>query len=91
MLDRLEQASKHSQLNIFGNPLSHLFDPAVFLVKVYLGCVSQGWLVYYDWDTGEEVSREQISQDTYRPGTSIYYVGVHQRGAEETEAPLFGQ
>ena len=55
------------------------------------GCVSQGWLVYYDWDTGEEVSREQISQDTYRPGTSIYYVGVHQRGAEEIEAPLFGQ
>ena len=66
-------------------------DEKVLLSQGKDGCVSQGWLVYYDWDTGEEVSREQISQDTYRPGTSIFYVGVHQRGAEETEAPLFGQ
>jgi len=47
------------------------------------GCVSQGWLVSYDWETGVEVERKQISQDNYSPGTSIYYVGVHSR----TEAP----
>ena len=43
------------------------------------GCTSQGWLVYYDWETGEEVKRVQISQDSYSPGTSIYFVGVHER------------
>ena len=43
------------------------------------GCVRQGWLISYDWDTGEEVERIQVSQDTYSPGTSIYFVGVHER------------
>lgn len=43
------------------------------------GCVSQGWLVSYDWETGEEVERVQVSQDNYSPGTSIFYVGVHDR------------
>ena len=41
-------------------------------------CQSQGWLVAYDWDTGEEVYREQVSNDVYRPGVSVYYRGVHE-------------
>lgn len=48
------------------------------------GCESQGWLVYYDWDTDQEVSREMITQDTYSPGTSIYWVGIHERSAVVT-------
>ena len=43
------------------------------------GCSSQGWIVAYDWDTGEEVSRVQVSEDTYSPGATIVYVGVQQR------------
>jgi vancomycin resistance protein YoaR len=51
------------------------------------GCQSQGWLVYYDWNTGEEVSREMISEDTYSPGTSIYWVGVYERSPVITPNP----
>ena len=43
------------------------------------GCVSQGWVVAYDWDTGEEVSRTQVSSDHYSPGASTYWRGVHSR------------
>ena len=38
---------------------------------------SEGWLVAYDWDTKQEVSREIINHDTYRPGISVYWRGVH--------------
>ena len=38
---------------------------------------SEGWLVAYDWDTKQEVSREMINHDTYRPGISVYWRGVH--------------
>lgn len=51
------------------------------------GCVSQGWVVSYDWETQQEVTRAQVSQDTYRPGASVYYVGVHDRPAMFTPSP----
>ncbi|MGI6239622.1 MAG: VanW family protein [Christensenellales bacterium] len=51
------------------------------------GCESQGWLVYRDWDTGEEIMRKQVSADKYAPGTSIYFVGVHARQPETTVNP----
>ena len=38
---------------------------------------SEGWLVAYDWNTKQEVSREMINHDTYRPGISVYWRGVH--------------
>lgn len=40
-------------------------------------CQSQGWLVSYDWETGEEVSREQESNDSYYEGVSVYWKGAH--------------
>lgn len=43
------------------------------------GCVSEGWIVAYDWDTGAEVSRVKVSVDTYKPGASVYWRGVHDR------------
>ena len=43
------------------------------------GCVSEGWIIAYDWDTGEEVSRTQVSSDHYSPGASTYWRGVHSR------------
>lgn len=57
-------------------------DEKVLYSKGKDGCVSQGWLISYDWETGEEVERIQVSQDTYSPGTSIFYVGVHERAEE---------
>lgn len=46
------------------------------------GCISEGWVVSYDWETKQEVSRYQISRDQYRPGASVYYVGTQDRAAE---------
>ena len=40
-------------------------------------CQSQGWLVAYDWETGEEVWREQESFDSYYAGVNVYWKGVH--------------
>jgi len=48
------------------------------------GCKSEGWIVAYDWNTKEEVSRTQISRDNYSPGASVYYVGTQERTAELT-------
>ena len=62
--------------------VAYYTDEKVLYSKGKDGCVSQGWLVSYDWETGAEVERVQISQDNYNPGTSIYYVGVHDRALE---------
>ena len=35
--------------------------------------------IFYDWDTGEEVKREEVSSDTYYPQPDTYYRGVHKR------------
>lgn len=40
-------------------------------------CHSEGWIVAYDWDTKQEVSREQVSYDMYRAGVNVYWRGVH--------------
>ena len=48
------------------------------------GCKSEGWIVAYDWETKQEVSRTQISRDNYSPGASVYYVGTTERTAELT-------
>ena len=42
-------------------------------------CMSQGYLVAYDWDTGEEVSRHHLSNDAYSSGYNIYWRGIHTR------------
>ena len=38
---------------------------------------SEGWLVAFDWETGDEMWREQLSFDMYESGTNIYWRGVH--------------
>lgn len=43
------------------------------------GCVSEGWVVAYDWTTGEEISRVCVNKDSYKPGASVYWRGVHDR------------
>ena len=66
---------------------AYYVDDKYLYSKGKAGCKSQGWMIYYDWDTQEEVKRVQISQDSYAPGTSIYYVGVHDRVEEMTPEP----
>ena len=39
---------------------------------------SEGWLVAFDWETGDEMWREQLSFDKYESGTNIYWRGVHE-------------
>ncbi|MBR3928002.1 MAG: VanW family protein [Clostridia bacterium] len=36
--------------------------------------------IYYDWDTGLEVKREEVSVDYYEGERDIYWVGVHPIG-----------
>ncbi|MDO4356717.1 MAG: VanW family protein [Clostridia bacterium] len=43
---------------------------------------SRAFRVYYDWDTGEEVRREELPTDYYYPQEDTYYRGVHERGSE---------
>ncbi len=57
-------------------------DESVLESKGKPGCKSQGWIVAYDWETKQEVSRTQISNDSYSPGASVYYVGIHDRAAD---------
>ena len=40
-------------------------------------CRSEGWIVAYDWDTKQEVSREQVSYDVYTAGYNVYWRGIH--------------
>ena len=40
-------------------------------------CKSEGWIVAYDWDTKQEVSREHVSTDSYSPGYNVYWRGIH--------------
>ncbi len=66
-------------------------DERVLYSKGKSGCKSQGWIVAYDWDTGEEVSRTLVSEDSYSPGASIYYVGIHDRAAEGIDLSDLGE
>lgn len=42
-------------------------------------CQSEGWRVAYDWETGQEVERLQLSFDQYASGYDIYWRGVTDR------------
>ena len=60
-------------------------DETEIYKKGRAACSSNGWLVAYDWETGEEVSRKQMSHDVYASGTDIYWRGIHSRN--ETTLP----
>ena len=60
-----------------GNHVYYEDDEPVLATKGKDGCISEGWIVAYDWDTQLEVSRTQVSRDSYSPGASVYYKGVH--------------
>ena len=62
-----------------GNFVYYKDDPPVLQSEGKPGCFTQGWIVAYDWETRQEVSRVQVSSDHYKPSASVYYRGVHDR------------
>lgn len=54
-------------------------DQTLLKTEGHGSCHSEGWIVSYDWNTKQEVSREQISYDAYSPGVTVYWRGVHTR------------
>ena len=62
-----------------GTHVYYVDDPPVLQSEGRPGCVSEGYIVAYDWDTREEVFRTKVSVDNYLPGASVYYRGTHNR------------
>lgn len=60
-----------------GKYVYYTTDTPYLYKKGHGSCSSEGWVVFYDWDTKQEVSREQESKDGYRAGFNVYYKGVH--------------
>lgn len=68
---------KRYEYDMDGKYVYYITDTPVLKQKGHGSCSSEGWLVAYDWDTKEEVSREQISYDSYVAGMNVYWRGVH--------------
>jgi len=62
-----------------GDVVYYKDEPPVVQSPGRSGCYTQGWVVAYDWETQQEVSRVQVSSDHYRPGATVFYRGVHDR------------
>ncbi|OPZ66957.1 MAG: Vancomycin B-type resistance protein VanW [Firmicutes bacterium ADurb.Bin467] len=63
-------------------------DEKVLGSEAKMGRKSEGWLISYDWETGEEVKREKLSTDYYEPGVTVYYTGTQVRsGPSATPTP----
>ena len=60
-----------------GKYVYYITDPPVLYKEGHGSCESEGWIVSYDWDTKQEVSRVQVNHDLYSPGVNVYWRGVH--------------
>lgn len=65
-----------------GKHVYYTTDAPKLYRKGRAACTSNGYLIAYDWETGEEVSRKWLSHDQYESGTDIYWRGVHTAGEE---------
>ena len=61
-----------------GKYVYYTTDPPVLYKEGHGSCESEGWIVSYDWETKQEVSRVQVNHDLYSPGVNVYWRGVHQ-------------
>ena len=68
-----------------GKYVYYTTDPPYLYKEGRGSCRSEGWVVAYDWETKEEVSRVQESNDSYRAGVNVYYRGVHSPVGSITE------
>ena len=62
-------------------------DEPVLYKKGRGSCESEGWIVSYDWETGREVERVQISHDVYSAGVNVYWRGVHSKDGKPKATP----
>lgn len=60
-----------------GKYVYYITDKPKLKTEGHGSCRSEGWIVAYDWDTKQEISREQISFDVYEAGMNVYWRGVH--------------
>ena len=77
VVDEKKSDRKRYEYDMDGKYVYYITDTPVLKTKGHGSCHSEGWLVAYDWDTKEEVSREQISYDSYVAGMNVYWRGVH--------------
>jgi len=71
-----------------GDHVYYTTDPPVLYRKGRGSCESEGWLVAYDWETGNEVERTKLSHDVYSAGVNVYWRGVHDpNGDTPTSSP----
>ena len=74
-----EQKSRRNryEYDYDGKYVYYITDKPKLKTEGHGSCHSEGWVVAYDWDTKEEVSREQVSFDVYVAGMNVYWRGVH--------------
>ncbi len=77
VVEEKKSERKRYEYDMSGKYCYYITDKPVLKTKGHGSCRSEGWLVAYDWDTKEEVSREQISYDAYVAGMNVYWRGVH--------------
>lgn len=77
VVEEKKSERKRYENDMSGKYVYYITDKPVLKTKGHGSCRSEGWLVSYDWNTKEEVSREQISFDAYVAGMNVYWRGVH--------------
>jgi len=75
--DEQKSTRRRYEYDMTGKYVYYITDKPKLKTEGHGSCHSEGWLVAYDWDTKEEVSREQISFDSYVAGMNVYWRGVH--------------
>ena len=82
---REEKSDKTAyQDDVDGKFVYYTSDTPVLYKEGRGSCESEGWIVSYDWDTKEEVSRVQVNHDAYSAGLNIYWRGVHKADGESS-------
>lgn len=65
------------QDDVDGKYVFYTTDQPVLYKEGLGSCESEGWIVSYDWETKQEVSRVQVNHDIYSAGVNVYWRGVH--------------
>lgn len=63
--------------DVEGTHVYYVSDPPVLYKAGLAALSSDGYLIGYDWETNQEVTRTWLSHDEYESGTDIYWRGVH--------------
>lgn len=77
IIDESKSDRKRYEYDMSGKYVYYITDKPKLKTAGHGSCHSEGWVVAYDWDTKQEVSREQISYDVYVAGMNVYWRGVH--------------